>query len=83
VKRLTIAGVALCALSGGQAVACSRCDGYVDPYRPIRVYPLGFHERYGFYDSGYKASPGGGFHSVVGPNWVRRAAKHRGQARRR
>jgi hypothetical protein len=51
-------------------LACHGCNsGYVG-YGSYFAYPnrarFGFHEYYGFYDSGYKASPGGGFHNVVG-----------------
>jgi hypothetical protein len=68
-------------------LACDGCYaahpsyGYERAYRKRAGFRFGFHEYYGFYDSGYKANPDGGFHSVVGPQRAYRAGKRRLPAR--
>jgi hypothetical protein len=86
--KITLTGataLGLAAAAGGPALACHGCDpGYVG-YGSYFAFPnrarFGFHEYYGFYDSGYKASPDGGFHSVVGPQRFYGVGKRRGGVR--
>jgi hypothetical protein len=70
--------LAIGAATAGSAATCDRCAagyGYYHAYPKHRGF--GFREYYGFYDSGYKASPGGGFHSVVGSYRAYRIGKRR------
>ena len=84
--KITLAGataIGLIAGATGPAQACRGCDaGYGYRYYAYpKHFRYGFHEYYGFYNSGYRASPGGGFHSVVGPQRFYGAAKRRLGAR--
>jgi hypothetical protein len=72
-------GAALGLCCASQALACDRCErghvGYL--YYYAAPSPAGFHEYYGFYDSGYKSNADGGFYSVVGRPQGFRVTKHR------
>jgi hypothetical protein len=72
-----VAAVALCGANAGSARACDGC-GY-EGYRYYYAYPVhaGFHEYYGFYNSGYTADADGGFYSTVGPRRSYRMTKRR------
>jgi hypothetical protein len=80
--KITLAGAAVIAIAAGAsgpASACHGCDagfgyGYFAYPKHFRV---GVHQYYGFYDSCYKASPDGGFHSAVGRDCIPRAGKRR------
>ena len=75
-KLLLGAALSLCCAS--QALPCDRCErgpvGYL--YYYAAPSPAGFHEYYGFYDSGYKSNADGGFYSVVGPQRGPRVTRH-------
>ena len=72
--KVTLAGaiaIGFAAAAGEAALACDHCDAGYNGHRYYRAYRphfrYGYHEYYGFYDSGYRANADGGFYSVVGP----------------
>jgi len=75
------AALALCGAGAADAPACDGCAARHVGYRFTYGYTprsYGYHEYFGFYDSGYTRDADGGFYSTVGPDRrYRRAMRHR------